>query len=103
MVWWGTHTKSRPASSRNSRIMPLMSRAEALSTAAPVQLTRQVFGNVPGWAQTAFYLLAAVAVGIWLLGIFRRVQLWRKGRRTGGGVNLKIALHRLVRDVILQR
>jgi Fe-S oxidoreductase/nitrate reductase gamma subunit len=83
--------------------MPLMSRAEALSTAAPVQLTREVFGNVPGWAQIAFYLLAAAAVGIWLFGIARRVQLWRKGRRTGAGVNWKIAVGRLVRDVILQR
>jgi Fe-S oxidoreductase/nitrate reductase gamma subunit len=83
--------------------MPLMSRAEALSTVAPVQLTRQVFGNVPGWAQIAFYVFAAAAIGIWLLGIARRLQLWQKGRRTGGGVNLKIAVRRLVRDVILQR
>jgi len=80
-----------------------MSRAEALSTDGPVQLTRQVFGNVPGWAQTAFYLLAIAAVGIWLYGIARRMQLWRTGRRKGAGVNWKMAVGRLVRDVILQR
>ena len=79
-----------------------MSRAEALSTAAPVQLTRQVFGNVPGWAQTAFYLLAVGAVGIWLYGIARRMQLWRKRRHQGPAVNWKMAAGRLVRDVILQ-
>jgi Fe-S oxidoreductase/nitrate reductase gamma subunit len=78
-----------------------MSRAEALE--APVQLTREVFGNVPGWAQTAFYLLAAAAVGAWLYGIFRRIQLWRAGRREGAGINWQMAVGRLFRDIIFQR
>lgn len=82
--------------------MPPLSRAEALST-APVQWTRHVFGNVPVWAQTAFYILAVFAVGIWLYGILRRVRLWRQGRRDGAGVNWKLAVGRLVRDVLLQR
>jgi Fe-S oxidoreductase/nitrate reductase gamma subunit len=80
-----------------------MSRAEALSTVVPVQLTRQVFGNVPPWAQTTFYLLAATAVGVWLYGIARRVRLWRQGRRKGPAISWTLAINRIVRDVILQR
>src|SRR3954471_20608771 len=83
--------------------MPPLPLAEAPSATTPVQLTRQVFGNVPGWGQTIFYLLAAAAIGIWLYGIARRVQLWRKGRRRGAGVNWKMAAGRLARDVIFQR
>src|SRR3954471_5812887 len=83
--------------------MPPLPPADAVSTEIPAQLTRQVFGNVPGWAQTAFYCLALVAVGIWLYGIARRVRLWKQGRRTGAGVNWRMAMGRLVRDVICQR
>src|SRR5215475_8032344 len=83
--------------------MPLISRAEALSTVAPVQLTREVFGNVPDWARTTFYLLAAAAVGVWLYGIARRAQLWRQGRRKGPGIDWILAVERIVRDIILQR
>ena len=69
----------------------------------PTQLTREIFGNVPGWAQTLFYLLAAAAVAIWVYGVVRRVRLWRQGRRDGSGVNWPLAVRRLVRDVLLQR
>src|SRR5262245_57921449 len=83
--------------------MPPMLPADALSNDPPAQLTREVFGNVPGWAVYAFYLLAAIAVGIWLYGIVRRIQLWRKGRREGEGINWQMAIGRLIRDVVLQR
>jgi hypothetical protein len=66
--------------------MPPLSPAEDFSITAPVQLTREVFGNVPGWVQIAFYLLAAVAVGFWIFGIARRVRLWRQGRQKGARV-----------------
>jgi len=68
-----------------------------------VQLTREVFGNVPEWARTTFYLLAAAAVGVWLYGIARRVRIWRQGRREVPGINRILAVERVVRDVILQR
>jgi Fe-S oxidoreductase/nitrate reductase gamma subunit len=83
--------------------MQLTPPADALATEAPAQLTREVFGNVPGWAVVAFYILAAAAVGIWLYGIARRVQLWLKGRREGDGINWKLAVGRLMRDVLLER
>lgn len=69
----------------------------------PRQLTREIFGNVPRWAQALFYLAAVVAVALWLYGVVGRVQLWRKGAHKGAGVRLPMAIGRLVRDVLLQR
>ncbi len=83
--------------------MPPMSRADALASAPPVQLTRQIFGNVPNWAQTLFYLVAAAAVCVWLYGILRRARLWRQGRQSNSRVNWKLAGHRIINEVILQR
>jgi len=71
--------------------------------AASTQLTREVFGNVPAWAQNLFYAFAAIAVAAFVYGIARRVRLWRQGRRDGQGVNWQMAVGRIVRDVILQR
>jgi Fe-S oxidoreductase/nitrate reductase gamma subunit len=76
---------------------------EIFAAAVPAQLSREIFGNVPGWAQGLFYLLASAAVGVWLYGVFRRVRLWRQGRPDGSGINWQIAVGRLVRDVIFQR
>jgi Fe-S oxidoreductase/nitrate reductase gamma subunit len=66
-------------------------------------LTREIFGNVPGWAQAFFYLLSIVAVSIWVYGIVRRVRRWRQGRRDGAAVDWKLAARRLIGDVLLQR
>jgi Fe-S oxidoreductase/nitrate reductase gamma subunit len=75
---------------------------EIFAAAASTQLTREIFGNVPGWAQTLFYVLAAAATATWLYGVLRRVRLWRQGRRDGSGVNWPLAVGRLARDVLLQ-
>jgi Fe-S oxidoreductase/nitrate reductase gamma subunit len=71
--------------------------------AAPTPLTREIFGNVPAWAQGLFYGLALAAVCVWAYGLFRRVQLWRHGRQIGRPVDWWMAVRRLVRDVLLQR
>jgi Fe-S oxidoreductase/nitrate reductase gamma subunit len=76
---------------------------EIFAAAAPTQLTREIFGNVPGWAQAVFYVLAAAAIATWLYGVLRRIRLWKQGRRDGQGANWPLALGRLARDVILQR
>src|SRR6476620_11242595 len=65
-------------------------------------LTREIFGNVPGWARALFYLAAIVAIGFWLRGVFGRMRLWKQGTRRGAGVNLPMAIGRLVRDVLFQ-
>ncbi|MCI0334773.1 MAG: 4Fe-4S dicluster domain-containing protein [Planctomycetes bacterium] len=77
--------------------------AELPAGAEPAQLTREVFGNVPAWAQTLFYLLAAAAVGVFVYGIVRRVRLWRKGRPACDAVSWRTAVRRLLRDVLLQK
>jgi Fe-S oxidoreductase/nitrate reductase gamma subunit len=87
----------------------------------PAQLTREIFGNVPAWAQWLFYALALVAVAVWVYGLLRRVGLWRQGRQVGESLRSRIrrgeeshsavrrgglpyvAVRRLVRDVLLQR
>jgi Fe-S oxidoreductase/nitrate reductase gamma subunit len=71
--------------------------------AVPAQLTREIFGNVPGWAQGLFYLLAAAAVASWVYGALRRIRLWKQGRRDGSGINWRMAVGRLARDVLFQR
>ena len=91
-----------------------------LLAAAPAQLTREIFGNVPAWAQWLFYVLALAAVGVWAYGLLRRARLWRRGRHVGVSLRSKfrrgedshsavseklpyVAVRRLVRDVLLQR
>ncbi|QDT74162.1 heterodisulfide reductase-related iron-sulfur binding cluster [Lacipirellula limnantheis] len=81
--------------------MPSVSPAELMLAAASQPLMREVFGNIPGWAKGLFYVVAAVAVGAWAYGIYRRVRLWRQGKPSGG-VNYAAALKRVVRDVLLQ-
>jgi Fe-S oxidoreductase/nitrate reductase gamma subunit len=66
-------------------------------------LTREIFGNVPGWAQAVFYLLSIVAVSFWIYGVVRRIRLWRHGRRDGTPIDWKSATRRLIHDVLLQR
>jgi Fe-S oxidoreductase/nitrate reductase gamma subunit len=73
-----------------------------LDTATP-PISREVFGNIPGWWQAVFYLLAAAAVAAWGYGIYRRVRLWRQGRPSGPRIDWPLALRRLVWDVVLQR
>ena len=83
--------------------MRLVSPVESLLAAGSTPLSREIFGNVPGWSQALFYGLAAIAVGFWIYGIARRMRLWRQGRRDGAGVNWRLAAGRLIRDVLLQR
>jgi Fe-S oxidoreductase/nitrate reductase gamma subunit len=65
-------------------------------------LTREIFGNIPGWAQGAFYVLAAAALAVWAYGIGRRARLWRHGR-IGAPLDFRLMCRRLLVDVLLQR
>jgi Fe-S oxidoreductase/nitrate reductase gamma subunit len=66
-------------------------------------LTREIFGNIPGWAVVTFYALSAIAVATWAYGIVRRVRVWRLGRRDGPPIDIAAACRRLLTDVLLQR
>jgi Fe-S oxidoreductase/nitrate reductase gamma subunit len=60
--------------------MPSAFPAELILAAASPPLMREVFGNIPGWAKGLFYVVAAIAVGVWAYGLYRRVRLWRQGK-----------------------
>ncbi|MFQ5628163.1 MAG: heterodisulfide reductase-related iron-sulfur binding cluster [bacterium] len=42
--------------------------------------TREIFLHFPAWMEITFYLVAAIALLIFLYGFFRRIQKYRKGR-----------------------
>ena len=74
--------------------------------------TREIFGNVPPWAKACFYVLAAAAIATFAHGCYRRVKLWRRGRKTSRPEQVPArrdsgkyvsTLNRLLRDVLLQR
>lgn len=73
-----------------------------LTAAAPSPLTRDIFGNIPTWGKVAFYVIAAIAVAVWLRGILRRMRLWRQGVRSATPIDWPLVLRRLTRDVVLQ-
>ena len=41
---------------------------------------RDTFWNVPPWAQFLLYALSLVAIGVFALGLWQRVLLWREGK-----------------------
>src|SRR5215831_16936766 len=41
--------------------------------------TRETFGNIPGWSQALFYVLAAATMAVFAYGVWRRFRLWRQG------------------------
>lgn len=77
--------------------------ATTLIAAAPVELSREIFGNVPSWAQTLFYMLALAVVGAWCFGVGKRIWQWRKGRSGEARMNWPLIARRLAGDVLLLR
>ena len=47
---------------------------------------RDTFWNVPPWAQFLLYALSVVAIGIFALGMWQRIALWREGRARRGSI-----------------
>ncbi|PYM65250.1 MAG: (Fe-S)-binding protein, partial [Candidatus Rokuibacteriota bacterium] len=41
---------------------------------------RDTFWNIPGWAQFLLYALSVVAIGVFALGLWTRIALWREGK-----------------------
>ena len=50
--------------------------------------TREIFGNIPSYMQTIFYVVAFSAVGIFIYGFFLRYKKYSKGRKTNRLNNL---------------
>ena len=45
-----------------------------------MELTREIFGNIPIGSKISFYLFAALSIVVFAKGVQRRVRLWRLGR-----------------------
>lgn len=45
--------------------------------------TRVTFDNISATSQTIFYLVAAVSLGVFAYGLWRRIRLWRRGQSVG--------------------
>ena len=41
---------------------------------------RDTFWNIPAWAQFLLYALSIVAIGVFALGMWQRIALWREGK-----------------------
>lgn len=65
--------------------------------------SREVFGNIDGTSKLVFYLLAAFALAVCMLGIWRRIRLWRAGQPDSRRVSLRAAGLRLITHVLWQR
>jgi len=66
-------------------------------------LTREVFGNISSTGKTAFYLVAAVALAVFALGVYRRVKVWRTGGASKTKIDWGAALRNWLRDALAQR
>ena len=65
-------------------------------------LTREVFGNINDLSRGVFYLLAAVAALVFCWGVWRRVRLWRRGRKSASAVPWRVMTRRFLTDVLWQ-
>ena len=70
-----------------------------LAALAGPTLTREVFGNIPGWAKLAFYLLASVCVLIFAAGCYRRMRWWWRGRDSPSSLRPLTLVRNLVHNV----
>src|SRR3990170_2020815 len=63
---------------------------------------RDTFWNVPLWAQFLLYALSCVAIGVFALGLWQRVALWREGTPENRWGRLPERVGLVVRHALLQ-
>jgi Fe-S oxidoreductase/nitrate reductase gamma subunit len=63
---------------------------------------RDTFWNVPPWAQFLLYALSLVAIGVFALGLWQRVALWRDGKPESRWDRLPERVALVVRHGLLQ-
>ncbi len=64
---------------------------------------RDTFWNVPTWAQFLLYTLSVVAVGVFALGLWQRVALWREGKPERRWERWPERVRLLLRHAVLQQ
>ena len=63
---------------------------------------RDTFWNVPPWAQFLLYALSLVAIGVFALGLWQRVALWRDGKPENRWDRIPERVSLVVRHGLLQ-
>jgi Fe-S oxidoreductase/nitrate reductase gamma subunit len=63
---------------------------------------RDTFWNVPPWAQFVLYALSVVAIGVFALGLWQRVTLWREGKPENRWDRIPERIGLVVRHALLQ-
>ncbi|MDP7267220.1 MAG: (Fe-S)-binding protein [Pirellulales bacterium] len=74
-----------------------------LATDIGLQPTREILGNVPSSSRWIFALLATISLGFFFWGCWRRIRIWRLGRRATARIPLRSAAVRFVREIVLQK
>ncbi|MGH7322147.1 MAG: heterodisulfide reductase-related iron-sulfur binding cluster, partial [Candidatus Rokuibacteriota bacterium] len=68
----------------------------------PLDPCRLTFWNVPDWAQFLLYVLSIVALGVFALGLWHRIALWREGKPEARLDRLPERIRFLIRHGLLQ-
>ncbi len=68
----------------------------------PLDPCRLTFWNVPDWAQFLLYVLSIVALGVFALGLWHRIALWREGKPEARLDRLPERFRFLIRHGLLQ-
>jgi Fe-S oxidoreductase/nitrate reductase gamma subunit len=63
---------------------------------------RDTFWNIPAWAVVGVYLGGAIAVAVFAWGLYRRIQLWRRGGPEMRRDHVPRRLAKVIREVLLQ-
>ena len=74
-----------------------------LATDIGPQPMREILGNVPSSSRWIFALLATISLGCFFWGCWRRIRIWRLGRRAAARIPLRLAAMRFVREIVLQK
>ncbi len=66
-------------------------------------VTREIFGNIDPLSKSIFYALTVASLGCFAYGVFLRVRLWRRGRKTEHSFDWKIGITQFFKNVVLQK
>ena len=67
-----------------------------------MQVTREIYWNVPDWAIALMYMLFAFAIGVFAYGVGSRVRLWRQGAASPSQLSWRRRARQLLTHAIQQ-
>ena len=66
-------------------------------------VTREILANIDSLSKLIFYALATASMVCFAYGVFRRVRLWRSGRKSSEQIDWRAICRRFIKSVIVQR